>query len=312
MIQDDTLGEVDGCAHENKEIYAPGISKNIEGYCIDCGLVFAKGINSSVETSDAGASIVECNHPFIQEDINGTSFCTKCFIEMDEPISFEPEWKCYQNLSGGKDRTRCHRHKSSYSRGIQKFFESHGISLDKSTIARIEAKHDKISSTMKTTSKNQGRSGLLAAIWYFDLWEYGNARTSDNVRELCGVCSKDMTTGLQRFQEVFPEKARMYLKPVDLLGWLINLYQIDRSHYDKIKTMIEKITANVSSLNDKSPQSVASSIIYLYLCLNKNYRTNLGMTKTKFAEKSQLSESTIHSIIDTIKKQTKCSVKIAI
>lgn len=283
------------CLHENKEIYAQdvrraGISKNVIGYCVDCGHVI---------TSSSSAALDECTHPTIQEDPNGTSICSVCFVEMEEKLSFEPEWKFYDNQSSGrsKDKSRCHRQRSGNTKGITSFFEQRNIKIDKATLSRVEKCYETI---IKDSDGEQGRAGLIAAILFKDFKKNGNTRTSDYFKNLCGVTKKEMSAGISRYDQVYPEEANDFIRPVDILPWLLGVYGIDKEHHPRIEKMVEMLSNCDPVFKSKTPKAVASAIIYLYLCLNQPYKNKLGMNKTKFAEKSSVSDITITKLIHII------------
>lgn len=288
------------CLHENKEIYTEEVrrtctSKNVIGYCIDCGHVLTSIGNTSTPSVEGEG----CSHPTIQEDPNGTNICSVCFVEMEESLSFEPEWKFYENQSSGrsKDKSRCHRQRDCTSRGISSFFEQRNIKVDKATLSRVERCYEMI---IKDPDGEQGRAGLIAAILFKDFKKNGNTRTSDYFKNLCGVTKKEMSAGISRYDQVFPDEANDFIRPVDILPWLLGVYGIDKEHHPRIKSMVELLSDCDPVFKNKTPKAVASSIIYLYLCLNQPYKSKLGMNKTKFAEKSSVSDITITKLIHII------------
>lgn len=291
--------DVDECQHINKEYYSENDmatmkSGNVVGYCTDCGAPVLK--ESTLE---------KCSHPTIKEDINGLTVCAVCFLEMEEQVSFEPEWKCYESASTGavKDKSRCHRQRSAAPKGVASFFESKNLKLDDATTSRLEKTYHTI--VDGSEKKETGRSGLIASLLFFDLWNTGNARTSDNVRELVGVSKKAMSTGMTRVYSKYPELRKKYITPLDLLNWLMSVCGIEEEIRPTIREFAETIiTQFISFRKEGPPQHRASAIIYLYMCMNPEYKSKLGMNKTKFSEKTQIPDNTITKLLESFKAET--------
>lgn len=68
---------------------------------------------------------------------------------------------------------------------------------------------------------------------------------------------------------------------------------INFSHLRKINELCNYLDNRSPLLNRSNPQSVAAAIIYLYLCLEPEYKERLGLTKIKFANIVKLSDITI-------------------
>ncbi len=292
------------CQHENIEYYSVSDtthskSSNVVGYCIDCGSPIQKDTN-----------IKKCEHPTIKEDINGLTVCAVCFMEMAEKISFEPEWRSYADASTGapKDRSRCHRQRSTAPKGIATFLESKNVKLDEATVLRLEGMYKNIVSGSE--AKDQGRQGLIAALLYFDFWNTGNARTSENVRELVGVTKKAISTGITRVHEKFPDYRKRYITPIDLLNWLMGVCGIEETRRPAIREFTELVTNTYVSFKKGTPQAVASAIIYLYMCLNPEYKSKLGMNKTKFSEKTQIPDNIITKILVEFADETGFKIEL--
>ena len=102
-----------------------------------------------------------------------------------------------------------------------------------------------------------------------------------------------MSEGQTRYIETFPDAKTIYIKPKDLIKWLMKMTGVHKIHYNNIIRIAEFLENSSEILQRSSPQSVASAIIYFYLCLNKEYKDQLNMSKNKFANKALLSDITI-------------------
>lgn len=316
------LDTLDTCAHENKQFYTEEEKKKsqikISGYCIDCGTPLfdncsSAGAPGSSSTSSDNQTQTQspgaCTHPTVKEDANGVSMCAVCFVEMAERLSFEPEWNMYTDSSrSSKDPSRCHGQRGPSSRGLASFFDDHKVQIDKARLARIEEKYRHI--TGQSASKGQCRAGIIAACLFRDLRTSGETRTSDYVKGLFGLTKKQISTGLATYYECFPEESKDYITATDLVPWLMSTIGIGKEHELKITKLTQILIDGDPIFKRATPQSVASSVIYFYLCLNPEYKKSLGMNKTKFAEKSELSDLTISKLVSTISARTGCKVEI--
>ena len=68
---------------------------------------------------------------------------------------------------------------------------------------------------------------------------------------------------------------------------------INFSHLRRINKLCHYLENRSALLNRSNPQSVAAAIVYLYLCLEPEYKEKLGMSKIKFAHIVNLSDITI-------------------
>lgn len=331
------------CLHENKEFYSKEdiLASGIAGYCIDCGSPFSTtskkeplgepidtrnesgvrcGDQCSVRVEDTKKSkkrreeteihvIERCTHPSITEGINGIVICSHCFIEIEEKISFEPEWNSYTASSrSSKDPSRCYRQKVSTPKGIKGFFDAHNIKIDKATISRIERKYATIISN--NDNKAQCRGGIIAACLFKDFRNSGNTRTTDYVRNICGISRKEMSKGLLKYYACFTEESHDYIQPEDLLPWLMSIIGIDPKHHPTLLELTRSLVNINPVLKRATPQSVASSIIYFFLCINPAYKKSLGINKTIFAKKSELSDVTITRLVTLISENIGCKVDL--
>ena len=71
-------------------------------------------------------------------------------------------------------------------------------------------------------------------------------------------------------------------------------------NYPSIFKIAKGLEGVDTCLNRSSPQSVASAIVYFYLCLFPKLKTELGLTKTKFAKDVKLSDITISKLVKKI------------
>jgi hypothetical protein len=107
------------------------------------------------------------------------------------------------------------------------------------------------------------------------------------------LSKKDMSAGLTKYYEKFPEDRTTHVKPENLIRRIISLAEIDNEHYRPILALTKYLDGTSSLLNRSNTQSVAAAIVYLYLCINPDYKQTAGLTKIVFAKKIKLSDITI-------------------
>nr|QBK86649.1 MAG: transcription initiation factor IIB [Marseillevirus LCMAC102] len=277
------------CDHTNALSFPDGM-----GVCKDCG--------ENLDKTQLSA----CDHENTFEDGNGLFICKKCHTEF-ENFDFTPEWSFYRDkdFSFSKDPARCHR---TYfpGRGLEKVFEEHKINIPEAIRTQVEMKYDKI--VGPKTVRGKGRKAIIAACLFHAYQEFGQFRTSDYVRNLFKLSKKNMSNGLSEYYKIYPLARTQHTRPEDLLRWILILTNINQSHYRKIVQISRYLENSSSLLKRSSPQSVASAIVYFYLCLNPTYKNQLGLTKNKFAEQALLSDITVTKLVKEAANISQCMV----
>jgi transcription initiation factor TFIIIB Brf1 subunit/transcription initiation factor TFIIB len=248
------------------------------------------------------ASDEECEHPVCM-DVDGINICRECGCEV-EILDFQPEWRYYgaSDTRASRDPSRCHRSKESTRGGIDKVFQDAKLGhLPQAIRKKTEQKYKKI--VGDETVRGRGRKSIVAACLLNTFRDDGDIRTADEIGGLFGLTKQEMSTGLTKYHAKFPESRVVIIKPSDLIRRIMHLTKIDFSHYRnilRISRCLEKVDA---TLNRSTPQSVASAIVYLYICLtldldtSSSLRESMGITKTKFARDVGLSDITITKLV---------------
>jgi hypothetical protein len=135
-------------------------------------------------------------------------------------------------------------------------------------------------------------------------------RTTEYICKLMGLDMKSMSTGMQRYNETFPEARNCYTKPQDLLIWLMELVGLEKEHYDKLKTLTIMLSESTTRFKRSTPQTVATSVIYFYLCLNPALKERLKITKETFCEKVSPSPVTITKLVEEAARVTGVIISI--
>lgn len=277
------------CTHEDVKIYADG-----NGYCKDCG----------IDKKEIKDQKIACTHENAYEDGNGLYVCKDCNTEIDIP-SFEAEWRYYNNSdsASSKNPSRCHRNRNQDC-NIAKDFEKKNIQVPESIRKHVEVKYQKIVGTQ--TVRGKCRQAIIAACLFHTYQYFGEYRTSDYIRNKFDLSKKNMSAGLTRYYEVFTEDREKNIKSEDLLVWLLTLTGVEKKYYQDIVQISRYLENSSKLLKRSSPQSVAAAVIYFYLCLNPEYKSKLGLTKNKFADKVMLSDITITKLVNEACSISKC------
>lgn len=240
----------------------------------------------------------ECTHVYKQD--NGRKICKLCGLEVDE-LNFEAEWRFYgaSDNRTSRDPSRCHFSKQPSKGCIDSVFAELKLDhIQESTKKEVESRYKKI--VGENTVRGKGRKGIVAACLLHVLKKNGDIKASDQIRKLFDLSKQEMSTGLSKYYERFKEDRTSTLKPKDLIESIMRLTGIENGHYDKIYTIAESLENTDEVLNHSNPKSVASAMVFFYICVNKKYKKSIGMTNDKFAEKTQLSSITIVKLTNKI------------
>lgn len=222
--------------------------------------------------------------------VNNGEVCSSCGVVIQQDISSEKDIR-YTGLcdtKSSKDPTRCHKRKSD-QRNIYKDVE--GMGFPESIVKIANKKYQEI--IKDAIYRGAKRKAIIVSCIYYSYMDQSEHRTSDEISKKFNIKKKSLKEGFSKYCECFPEATIKYVSPVDLVRQIMIRANIHFSHFQKIARLCEFLENKSPLLNRSNPQSVASSIVYLYLCLEPEYKEKLEMTKAKFAEIVELSDITI-------------------
>ncbi len=278
-------GGSDDCEHKNINIFP----KEYGGTCEDCGIII-KDINKFFELRSS-----ECKHISKIQNSSGYYVCQDCGIEI-EIYDYSPEWRSY-STSGGKYNPRCKTYNYK-NKNIELVFEKHDINVSPFIISEVE---DRYCKCVQSTYRGKNRDAIIAVCYYFVLKDFGEYRTTDYIRSQFGLKKKDISFGLNRYYELYSDVAVDEVTPKKLIKWKMDLVGLDiKDHYYKITRICDYIQNASEPIIKSAPQSIAVSVIYFYLCDNKELKSELGLTKKKFAKKALISDITINKLVKEI------------
>lgn len=240
----------------------------------------------------------ECNHQKTFE-ADGMIICEGCGCEVEQELDFAPEWRWYGASDNRitRDPSRCHRSKESSKGGINKVFSD--CKLEQKVALSIRNKTEQKYKTVvgDETVRGKGRKSIVAACLLYTYRDEGDIRSSDEIRQMFGLTKQDMSNGLTRYHAAFPDDRTQHIKPSEIIKRILVSAKIDFIHYKKILQIAKCLEGTNAILNRSSPQSVASAMVYLYICINPTLKASLGITKSKFARDVKLSDITIAKLV---------------
>lgn len=269
------------CKHANSIVH--GSSK----LCNDCGMI-------------------RCSHENKIERDN-VIVCQDCGIE-ERTYDFEPEWRYYGHSDNrcSSDPSRCHR--SRPNKNLDKLFGSLKINIPEAVRAQTEKKYKIV--VGEKTVRGKGRRSIIAACLFHVYREFGDFRTHDEIRDIFCLTKKNLSSGLTEYKKKFPEDRSVVIKPENLIRHLMARAGVHISHYRKVVHLARYLENSSRTLNRSSPQSVASAILYLYICITPNLRESIGMSKSEYATKVKLSDITVTKLVKEAASIVGCIVKV--
>ena len=184
----------------------------------------------------------------------------------------------------------------SKPKGVRTVFERHNLNVSSMMIDIVEAKYQEI---VKSKCKNRGqiRTSLVAACLFYTYQEFGEYRTLDYIMNLFGIKKRAMTRGLEMYLEAFPEARTNNITPEKLIPWVMKVTGVDESHQRRILSIAKYFRGTSQILERCTSGVVAAGIVFFYLCMNQEYKNQIGMTKKIFAGKLEISDIALIKIV---------------
>lgn len=240
----------------------------------------------------------ECQHTTkIVED--GIRICQSCGMTEDT-FDFEPEWR---NYGEGNTSRCCSIQQPQWS--LEKDFINWGIDIPSSIRIATENKYRKIvdmlkDGRMKKSGRGKGRKSIIASCLLHVYREKGDCRTFDDLINMFDLSKKSMFNGLTLYYECFQNDRIKYVTPEDLIPGILDKFNFEKERYPIVLKLARSLKNTSRNLKTSKPKSVASSIVYFYLCMNPSYKKSLGITKASFASTVDLSDITITKYVKDI------------
>lgn len=253
----------------------------------------------------------ECPHS-LQTDIDGVTYCDECGEEL-EFISHKQDWKNYSGVNNrsAKDNSRCRNSKSNES-PVQSVFKECNIQIAPALVNMVQRNYDTILAHERSERKRdfgvdekivvrgKSRRALVAACRWKLYSEFDNKPTEKDYVATFGITAKMFDTGVDRYDQAFPDEPIVYTTSKDLLKQCMVAADIDPCYYPDIVKLNDKYSKSSKTFVRSRPKSVAASIVYLWLLRNPDYRESLGVTKASFSENTGISDITITRLVNEV------------
>lgn len=290
--------EVKACTHKEIKRWSDG-----RGYCVECGNVFG----ADVAACDNGnGTLSNCAHEESCKTESGLVVCKNCGKEF-EGFDFTQEWRYYGSSDNRTlhDPSRCHSQKSA-PKGIDSVFLKKNIVISPMIKEAVSAKYEKIINfSGDNFTRGEGRISIAANCLFYVYYDNNEFRTSSKIHKMFGITQKKMSLGRTKYLETFPEDATKHITAEKLVPWLLKELGIEMKYYRRILAITNYLSSTSQLIERSNPQSIAAGIIYFYLCLDKELRTKLNLTRSEFAKKIDLTEITITKIVKEIAEVSK-------
>lgn len=227
--------------------------------------------------------------------INDSEVCTECGVvkdTVDKDIKY-----FFSTEKHVKDPSRCHRRKSD-QRTIFKDVET--MDFPETIVQSANKKYQVI--IKDNIYRGAKRKAIIVACLYYAYLDHNESRTTEDISRKFNIKKKSVKEGLQKYCECFPEAATQYIDAKHLIRQVMIRVNINFSHLRRINKLCDYLENRSALLNRSNPQSVAAAIVYLYLCLNPEYKEQLGLKKDTFATEVNLSDITISKLSREIQK----------
>lgn len=246
--------------------------------------------NDSVELVDN----MGCYHINIISE-KGVNVCVDCGEEVQDNITHDKEWRYY-----GQGDTK---HSSDPNRVQMRKIEERSIFKDVENLGfseNIIAKANKIYSqvTQGKIFRGNSRKAIVFACVFHAYKMNGKPQSHERLIQIFNLNRKTGLKGLKYVNLYAPKESKIrttYITPKNLVNELMLKFSATDEQVSEVNLLYEKIKNKSSRLNRSRPQSVASGLVYYWIC-----KKGKDISLKEFAKKVVLSELTINKIAKEI------------
>jgi len=226
---------------------------------------------------------------------NGTNVCVDCGEEMVRVISHDKEWRYYGQADSrhSSDPNRVQQRKSE-ERTIFKDVENMGFS-DKIVTA---ANKIYIQVAKGQIFRGDSRKAIIFASIFHSYKLSGKPQTHERLINIFDLNRKTGLRGLKHVNLHAPKGSNIrttYITPVNLVEEIMEKFSASDEQIKEVINLYTRIKNKSSRLNRSRPQSVASGIVYYWIC-----KKHKDISLKDFTKKVSLSELTINKIAKEI------------
>jgi hypothetical protein len=232
-----------------------------------------------------------CNHLNILSE-KGVDVCTDCGEEISKKIQNTKEWRYYGNQSDTKhtsDPNRVQMRKSD-DRNINKDVENMGFS-DK-IISEANKLYFQV--TYGQIFRGNSRKAIVFACIFHAYKLSGKPQSHEKLIQAFNLNRKTGLKGLKHVNLYAPKNSSVrttYITPINLVEEIMDKFSATADQKKEVVNLYNHIKNKSSRLNRSRPQSVASGLVYFWICQKQK-----EISLKQFTKKVLLSELTVNKI----------------
>lgn len=228
-------------------------------------------------------------------DENGFIMCSDCGIEMTKNVYQDKEWRFYGQSDNKRtsDPNRVHMRKME-ERNIFKDVENMGFS-DK--IVHF-ANQLYLQVTNGQIFRGNSRKSLIFSVLFHSFKVHKIPQTHEKLLSTFEISRKSALRGIKYVNLNTPKDSCIhttYITPLNLVDEIMDKFSATAEHKAEVYELYNKIKNKSSKINRSRPQSIASGLVYSWICIK-----NLDISIKEFSKKTELSELTILKIAKEI------------
>ena len=241
----------------------------------------------------------ECQH-LTRITEAGTLLCFDCGYAITQVISYDKDWRYYgsDDTRKNSDPNRCHIRKVE-DKSIFKDVESYRFPekiVNTANEIYTQVTNGKI-------YRGKSRKAIIFGCIYQSIKINGKPHTCESLRVLFGLDRKSILKGLKYVNLKAPKTMQHIRSRLpqtnELLEEYMSKFDLRMDHRASLLTLADRIKNRSTIINRSRPQSIASALIYYYLCVTRG-SNNVNMAD--FIDKVGLSELTILKIYREIER----------
>jgi transcription initiation factor TFIIIB Brf1 subunit/transcription initiation factor TFIIB len=250
--------------------------------------------DESLDSSEEVEKNSSCSHNNMENE-KGIDVCIDCGEEINKKIQNEKEWRYYGQADSrhSSDPNRVQIRKSE-ERTIYKDVENMGFS------EKIVTEANKIyfQVTQGKIFRGNSRKSIVFACIFHAYKLSGKPQTHEKLITVFNLNRKTGLKGLKHVNLYAPKNSTIrttYITPINLVEEIMEKFSATPEQKEEVIKLYNQIKNKSSRLNRSRPQSVASGLVYFWICKKKK-----DITLKQFTKKVSLSELTINKIAKEI------------
>ena len=237
---------------------------------------------------------IVCSHVNIISE-KGICVCIDCGEEIQQKIDHDKEWR-YYGQSDNKHTSNPNRvqMRKIEERSIYKDVESLGFS--ENIISKANKLYAQV--TQGKIFRGNSRKAIVFACVFHAYKISDKPQSHDKLIKIFNLNRKTGLKGLKYVNLCAPKNSKIrttYITPINLVEEIMDQFSATFEQKQEVCDIYEQIKNRSSRLNRSRPQSVASGIVFYWICLKEK-----DISLKDFAKKVTLSELTINKMTKEI------------